>query len=42
MVAILCMLWVANLAFACAEGNKTWWLNLICGMAIVPSMGALM
>lgn len=42
MMAILCMLWVANLAFACAEGNKTWWVNLAAAMSMVPSMGAMM
>lgn len=27
MVAVMCMLWVANLALACSESNKAWVAN---------------
>ena len=42
MVTIICMFWVANIAFACVESNKVWAFNgLVACILTVSLVGVL-
>lgn len=42
MLVILCIFWVMNLALACSETNKSWWLNLLVGLYLTVNLVAVL
>jgi hypothetical protein len=41
MLTILCILAVANMALACSDTNKVWWLNMLAGLVVVAQIAHL-
>lgn len=41
MLVLLCIVWVANLAMACAESNKAWVVNLFVALALTVQLVAI-
>ena len=41
MVTVLCILWVANMAFACSSSNEVWYLNAVSAIGQTVAIAAI-